>query len=337
LTAAQRRPYLPFLLVLLSKSRLLLAAVPLLVAQIAWGAIEVTQDAEKVTINLDGQLFTEYHYTGAPHVYFYPVIGPGGAKMTRNYPMQDLPEEEHDHFHHRSLWFAHGLVNGVDFWSELKSKYPIGKIEHEKFLELKGSEKEGVVSSSNRWVAPDGSVPLTSIQTFRVYERPSSERLFDFEVTLKAADKDVVMGDTKDGGMAIRLAETMRLMKPKKQPGDGHLVNSEGVRDGEVWSKRAKWVDYSGPVDGKILGVAIFENPRNATAPTRWHAREYGLFAANPFCNHDMDKTAPEDSGTYTIPAGQSITLRYRFLIHEGDADQAKIADRYREYLLDVK
>ena len=299
-------------------------------------AVEVKTEAEKVRVEIDGKLFTEYRFTGAPHVYFHPVIGPGGAKMTRAWPMEEVAGEARDHVHHRSLWYAHGSVNGVDFWSEAGShKEPpknVGKIVHDKVLEAKGGEKEGVLRTQQRWVAPDGTVPLTSIQTLRVYQRPDHERLFDFEVTLAAGDREVVLGDTKEGTMAIRIAESMRAKQPKGREAAGHIVSSEGLKDGKVWGQRAKWVDMYGPVNGKVLGIAMFDHPGNPRHPTRWHARDYGLFAANPFCEHDMDKSQPKGAGDFNIAAGQNATFRYRFYIHEGDTQQGKVAERFSEF-----
>jgi hypothetical protein len=308
-------------------------------ASAAEGAVEIKELPDKVTIDVGGKPFTEYHFTGAPHVYFYPLFGPGGAKMTRDWPMNDVPSEAHDHPHHRSFWFAHGMVNGADFWAEPASfpagkppKIPLGQIVHDKFLIVQGGEKEGVLQDQLKWVAPDGGIPLTSVQTFKVYEGPDTERVFDFEVVLKAGEKDVIFGDTKEGSMAMRINESMRLIQADKKPGAGHMVDSAGDTDGNVWGKRAEWVDYSGPVDGKTLGIAFFDHPSNPRHPTRWHARDYGLFAANPFCEHDMDKTQPAGAGDFKIPAGQSATFKYRFILHEGDATQAKTAERFAAY-----
>jgi hypothetical protein len=62
-------------------------------------------------------------------------------------------------------------------------------------------------------------------------------------------------------------------------------------------------------------------------------ARDYGLFGANPFGQHDYEnlKDNPH-AGDYTIPAGGALTLRYRFLFHEGDPQAARIAERYLDY-----
>ncbi|HXJ60266.1 MAG TPA: PmoA family protein, partial [Verrucomicrobiae bacterium] len=267
--------------------------------------VKITQQTEKLRVEINGQLFTEYHFAGAPHVYFYPVLGPGGAAMTRNWPMKEAEGEERDHPHHRSLWYSHGAVNGFDFWAEGSKS---GQILHDKFLEVRDGAEIGIIRSANRWVAPDGEVVITDERVFRVYARPDHERLFDFEVTLKAGEKDVVFGDTKEGAMAIRVNEEMRLTRGKGQRGVGHIVQSTGVRDGATWGKRADWCDYYGPVHGKTVGIAIFDHPSNPKHPTWWHVRDYGLFAANPFGVHDFEKRA-EGAGNLAIPKGESITF----------------------------
>ena len=130
--------------------------------------------------------------------------------------------------------------------------------------------------------------------------------------------------------MAMRINETMRLIKDGK-PGAGHSVNSEGVRDVAAWGKRAKWVDYYGPVNGQIVGIAIFDHPSNPRHPTWWHVRDYGLFAANPFGVHDFEGK-PAGTGKLVVPADTSITFRYRFLYHRGDELAGRVAEQYREY-----
>ncbi len=293
--------------------------------------VKITQLENKCRVEINGELFTEYVFAGAPHVYFYPLLGPGGLAMTRNYPMvPDSEGEAHDHPHHRSLWYSHGAVNGIDFWSEGAKA---GKIVHDKFLEIKSGSDAGLIRSQNKWIAPDGTVTCTDERTFRVYARPANERLFDYEITLKAGDKEVVLGDTKEGTMAIRIAETMRLIQEKKKPGQGHIVQSTGVLDDKTWGKQAAWCDYYGPVQGKTVGIAIFDHPGNPRHPTYWHVRDYGLFAANPFGIHDFtNKKEPARAGDLVIPAGKSVTFRYRFYLHEGDEKQGKVAERFQEY-----
>jgi hypothetical protein len=111
-------------------------------------------------------------------------------------------------------------------------------------------------------------------------------------------------------------------------------VTSTGERDGNAWGKRATWCDYFSEHNGKTYGVAIFDHPKNLRHPTWWMARDYGLFAANPFGQHNFENKPDQPHlGDYTVPAGDSLTLRYRFYFHNGDEKVAKIAERYADYI----
>ena len=173
--------------------------------------------------------------------------------------------------------------------------------------------------------------------TLRFHAGPAC--VLDYEVELRATHGEVVLGDQKDGGMGIRVAESMRVLKPrvkgqKTAPrGEGHIVTSEGARDAEAWGKRAKWCDYYGPVEGKTVGVAIFDHPANPRHPTWWHVRTYGLFTANPFGLSSFEKNPDKNVGNFTIPAGQSVTFRYRFYFHEGDEKQGRVEEQYAAYV----
>ena len=68
------------------------------------GGVSVAEGEHGVDVHMNGALFTTYRYA-VPVVkpYLYPVIGPTGEGMTRNYPMiPDVPGEKHDHPHHKS-------------------------------------------------------------------------------------------------------------------------------------------------------------------------------------------------------------------------------------------
>jgi len=281
----------------------------------------------KLRVEINGKLFTEYNYQDVPRPFFYPVIGPTGVPVIRHWPMKEGENEEKDHKHHRSLWFTHGEVNGHDFWSEGSGS---GKIVHEKFDKITSGRDVGIIQSRNKWVARDGKVICTDTRTQRFYNRPDGQ-IMDFEITIHASHGKVVMGDTKEGSMAIRLAPTMRVEGVEGKVGKGHIINSEGHRDGAAWGKRAAWCDYYGPVNGDIVGVAIFDHPTNPKHPTWWHVRTYGLFAANPFGVHNFENK-PKGTGDITIPAGESLTFRYRFYFHKGNEKQAKVAEKYRQY-----
>lgn len=291
----------------------------------AGDAVTIKQGEGKLTVTINGQHFTDYVFQGFSRPFLYPLIGPAGTRMTRDWPIKEgTPNEERDHPHHKSFWWAHGDMNKVDFWAEGKDS---GKTVHEKFTEVKSGDI-GVIKSQNKYLDKDGKVVCTDERTMRFYggEFP---RALDFEITLHASNGDLVFGDTKEGTMSVRLAETMRL---KGKVGKGTIINSEGVKDGATWGKRAKWVDYYGPVEEKIVGLAIFDHPSNPRHPTWWHVRDYGLFGANPFGIHDFEKKE-KGAGDLKVPAGEKITFKYRFYLHQGDEKAGKVAEAYEKYV----
>lgn len=294
--------------------------------------VKLTKSDDRVRVEVGGKLFTEFIFKGAPKPYLYPVLATDGTGMTRNFPMKKgVPGEVEDHPHHRSLYFTHGDVNGLDFWAESNSAKQ-GKIVTDK-VDLSGKD---TIVAQNRWVGPDGTVHLTDETKMR-FGGTADARYIDFEVKLKApADKEVVFRDTKEGSMAIRLPLWMtpsHRSGKKKHEGKGTIVNDAGVKNTPTWGKKSKWVDYYAPKDGKVYGVAIFDHPSNPRHPTWWHVRDYGLFAANPWGKHDFENLKDQPrAGDMKIAAGKSETFRWRFYFHQGDENAAKIAERYKEY-----
>lgn len=297
--------------------------------------VQISSQPGKMTITINGLPFTEYHFANVPKPCLYPVAGPNGAGMTRHFPMTSPEGEEHDHPHHRSIWFSHGLVNGVDFWTE---KPGSGRIVHDKFTAVRGGPERGFIRTRNKWLDANGRIVCTDDRSLTFYNTTPDERVFDFEITLNADHGELVLGDTREGTLGVRVAETMRLIQPTGQTNaKSRILNSEGAQDAEAWGKRAKWCDYSGLVNGKTVGIAIFDHPQNPRFPTWWMARDYGLLAANPFGQHEFEKLSNPNVGDLRIAAGQNVKFRYRFYIHSGTADEAKVAERYEEFAADFR
>ena len=298
--------------------------------------VKILEDRDRIRFNIGGDLFTDYWFLGASKPYFYPVNSIAHLNFTRDWPMRDTrPGEERDHPHHRGLWFAHGNVNGIDFWSEGPK---CGKIIHDSF-DTPTSGRIGEIREHLHWEDAAGATVLTEERLIRVQGLDDGQ-LLDIETTLKASEGPLVFGDTKEGAMAIRLAESMRLThrdpadKKKTIPGAGHILTSEGAKDEAAWGTRAKWVDYTGPLGNEIVGVAIYDHPANPRYPTWFHSRDYGLHAANPFGQHDFEKLADAHAGDLKVPEGESVTFRWRFFLHNGDTARARVAERYQEYII---
>ena len=301
-------------------------------------AVKLTRLDDRVRVEIGGQLFTEYIFKGASRPYCYPILAADGTSLVRDFPMKETPGEDTDHKHHRALMFAHSDANKIDFWNEGTSgtKFPKGSTVTDGLVEtMNGSI--GVIRARHRWESPEGALIATDETTIR-FRGTAEARMIDYEVTIKARpDAPLVMGDNKDGTMAIRIPQWMTMPHKylkKDLPGVGHIVTAQGKRDAEAWGTRAEWCDYFAEHNGKTYGVAIFDHPENLRHPTWWMARDYGLFAANPFGQKDFEAAAkhPPGKGDYTIPAGGTLTLRYRFYFHSGDEKAARVAECYADY-----
>ena len=304
-----------------------LACVVALSIAVASGAdapapgVELIPQGKRIEVRVGGRPLLTYVPDDGPKPYYYPLIGPTGRPITRAFPMARVEGEKLDHPHHRSMWFTHGSVNGVDFWTEASGH---GTIRETARPVVQGGPEVGTIRTSDDWLGPDGKKVCEDERVVRIYITPGP-RVIDFDLTLKASEGPLVLGDTKEGMFGLRVATSMDVTA---KPG-GKIVNAEGVVDQAAWGKASPWVDYSGPVEGQTVGIAILNHPDSFRYPTTWHVRDYGLFAANPFGYRDFGR---KESGKYTLPAGESLRFRYRIILHEGDADSARLPEAFEAY-----
>lgn len=291
--------------------------VPARVAETGAGVL-LTKYEEGVAIKIDGEPFTNFVTKRTRKPILWPLLGPKGERLTQSGPK--------DHIHHRSFWFTHGHINGQDFWSEGPKA---GRTIVSNLRPLSSGPVFGEISCSVDWVAKDGGRVCSDERTIRTYRIPGT-RVIDFEIVFKPTSGDLVFGDDKEGTFGVRVAETISVDQPKDHPPGGLLVNAEGLKNGEVWGKKSPWCDYSGPVEGGVAGIAIFDNPANLRYPTTWHARTYGLFCANPFGLSFF--TNKKENGEFRVGSGTEFRLKYRVVLHSGDHVSAEIASQFAAY-----
>jgi hypothetical protein len=309
------------------------ATLALTLATSANAQVEVRQAApDAISIAINGQPYSTFYLGGSnPKPFLAPLKTASGIIVSRRWPMETVPGESRDHPHHRGLWIGYGDVDGINFWENDPQSKPSPENPQTKgSLALKSldaleSGKVGSVVASFDWTSPAGPVILHERRTLTFYSSPAPLRIIDIETVL-TAPHDVKIGDTKEGFFAIRVADSMA------GKNGGLLRNSNGATgEKQVWGRRADWVDYSGKVEGQTVGIAIFDNPHNWNHPPRWHARDYGLFAVNPFGVHDFDHESTEEGGRL-LSQGDHLTFRYRVIIHSGEPSPAEVAKWYSEY-----
>jgi hypothetical protein len=302
-------------------------------------AVTFVQDKDNNCINVltGGKLFTSFRWP--VDVYkpiLYPVYTSAGTEVTRGFPLSPRPGERDDHMHQVGIWFTYGNVNGIDFWGNgyRGFKEPDGGvIKHIDVDTTIEGDGEGVLISGESWIIPSGD-ELIAEKTQYHFIAFDSLRIIERITTLTTGDSTVFFKDTKEGMFGIRVARQLELPtsemitvidssgnpSEEKIPAStgvtGNYHSSEGIQGKQVWGTRARWMALDGKIGDEKVTIAIFDHPDNPGFPTYWHAREYGLFAANPFGATDF--TSGKEISGFSIPAHLSVTFRYSVIINSG-------------------
>lgn len=250
-----------------------------------------------------------YHY--GPDVYkpyCHPIYAPNGQIVTA-----DAPE---DHVHHRGLCFGWGDVNGVNYWSEINCDESVrGRIVHQEFRQKAVITDRARFVTINNWVAPDGVEVIEEVCHIVVSQPHLDIHTIDFCFELHAQSTDVVMGTSPVyHGLCYRAAE----MEYRK------IINSDSrIGELEAKGKPAQWCELSGVLGNEPVGVAVFDHPSNLRHPTKFFASDEAFGFISTSFAYDQP---------YIIPAGESLTLTYRVLIHLGDLFTFDLWTYYEEY-----
>lgn len=292
---------------------------------------------KKIDILIGSKLFTSFLYPdNIEKPFLYPVFTVNQTDVTRGFPLNPKPNDPTDHPHHIGIWLNFENVNGLDFWNnsyaiakEKKSKY--GWIKTDKILETKNGEKGSLTYHAN-WTNQNNDILIEEITNFQ-FSAKGTSRIIDRTTTLKAAT-EVVFNDVKDGLLGMRLAhelQTPTLLDQKftdnkgnaiivkggtDKIANGNYLSSEGKIGDAVWSTRANWCKAFGKMGVDSVSVVIIDHPKNINYPTYWHARGYGLFAANPLGEKIFTNGAR--STNLKLKKGEKVTFKYRIVIDAG-------------------
>ena len=328
-------------------------------AKDARGVQVVTNEAaRRVDILIDGQPFTSYIY---PETLKKPVLYPlrtaKGTLVTRGYPLDPRPGERVDHPHHVGLWFNYGDVNGIDFWNNSDAvpaaeRNKFGTIMHRRVVRTKDGKEQGELEVEMDWMMPDGKKVLRENTKFVFHAGPNM-RAVDRITTLTALDTPISFKDNKEGVLGLRVARGLE--HPTKEPleftdasgkatkvkvldntgVEGMYRSSEGKTGDAVWGTRGRWTMLTGKVEGEPVTLAILDHPSNPGYPTYWHARGYGLFAANPLGQKALSNGKEELN--LALKPGESTTFRHRVLIFSGQTGADQVEAQYQRFIAQVK
>jgi hypothetical protein len=302
------------------------------------GATIKTVDKNVLEFFVGKELVARYNAgPDVPKPYFFPVMAPGGLKVTRGVPPDK--GDATDHPHQTSAWFCHGDVipegielnhkvkgvKGVDYWSIAPG--------HGKMVCVKVQFNSGAspVDTWNEWRTADDVKVLDEKRTIAL-DPVEGGYLFVLDIDLHASVCPITFGDTKEGSMGVRVPNAMT-----EKFGKGTLTNAEGKTGMKnIWGGQSNWCDYSGPVakgeDAAVAGIAIFDHPDNKPRAC-WHSRDYGLMAANPFGRKTAGFPAVKDEPKLVrLEKGEHLKLRYGLFLHKGDVKEGKVAEAYARF-----
>ncbi|WP_372949488.1 PmoA family protein [Mariniphaga sp.] len=304
---------------------------------------------KKIVVLIDGQLFTTFQWPeNVTKPVFYPILTSEGTEITRGFPLKPKAGERADHPHQIGMWLTYGNVNGLDFWGNGSKGLGTrnqngGVIKHLKTEKITEGTGEGFFITTESWVDTSGVVLLKEVTEFHFIAKENI-RIIDRKTILTAGQKVVNMPDTKEGMFGIRVARQLELpvggnvvlynedgttsrIKDTLNIGiTGNYSSSEGIGGEEVWGTSARWMHLFGNIEDEKISLVICDHPENPNYPTYWHARTYGLFAANPLGVKDF--TNDKDSLNFSISPGQSATFRYRVIIATGEHLPAEEIDK---------
>jgi hypothetical protein len=271
----------------------------------------VPQPYDQVSFQREGVEITRYHFgVGLERPFLFPVIGPAGHSLTR----MGHPRDPESHSHHNSVWMSHADVGGVDFWSDRR----LGIVRHKRIVKYEDEGEKSYLVAENEWVDKDGKVLLNETRQVSVVLLEGKEWLLAIDSTFAAKDKPVTLGKTPFGFLGVRMAKTIGV-----NDGGGRIRNSEGgVNEKDIFWKKARWVDYSGPIETrKIEGITLFDHPGNPNHPSNFHVRNDGWMGAS------ISFEAPRD-----ITPDKPLHLRYGLYVHSDMKPPAEIDERWKDF-----
>jgi hypothetical protein len=295
----------------------------------------IKKSDSQIDVMVGQKLFTSFRYPDTlEKPILYPVYSAGGTMVTRGFPLMPKPGEPDDHPHHMGIWFNYENLNGLDFWNnsyaiKADRKHLYGWIKTDRITETRDGST-GVLAYHANWTNQKNEVIVTE-QTRLEFSGTGNQRTID-RVTVLTAAQDALFKDAKDALLAIRVAKELQIpTKEERQFFDetgiattvkgvagsnGNYLSSEGILGDSVWSTRAKWVNLFGKMGNDSISIAIIDHPSNINYPTFWHARGYGLFAANPLGESVF--TNGKSTKNLQLKKGESVTFRYRIIVDQG-------------------
>ena len=264
---------------------------------------------------------------GPFRAYLYPLYTPAGVAVTTDGPI--------DHPHHQSVWIGADhvycrLPYADDAFEDATYNLYVG----ETFQGRAPGRILGVgmqsaelatdhlrITQTLEWQGP-GRVgragrggPSPSRRGHLTFVTGEGAHYLDIHSHLRPTEWDFSIGPTRHAYLGVRLAEGLRVID------GGTVLDADGRTGSEAVNDQCSdWVAVAGTVpSGRRAGVAVFPYPSSAGHP--WHVSEYGTLNLNPFARERV-----------AINRGDDMVIAARLVLFDGDATEARIAERFEAF-----
>jgi hypothetical protein len=239
--------------------------------------------------------------------YIHPLYDLDGRALTDDFPA--------DHHHHRGLsWmWPRVTIRGqqLDLWH-------IRGVRHifETFLAQEVGPVCATLGVKNAWQLFDPKEKVMDEWVWvRVFAAGEHGRVIDVRLTWRALEPIQILGqvDAGYGGLSLRLT--------KRQ--ETKSVTSTGVQTKDSDLQPMAWADTSGKFGDsrEHSGIAVFQHPGNPGFPAGWTMRRTD--------NYGFLGVAWPGLQPFVLEPNRTLTLRYRLLVHRGDAQAGRVADAF--------
>ena len=256
--------------------------------------------SHQTSVSIDDREILRWNFgDDYPRPFFFPVVAPSGALLTR---MGHPGAPDHDH--HQWIWFAHHKVMGIDFWGNASGAI----IRQLQWLAYDDGDEACSMAVELGWFDGHDPAPLLKQELICEVQPLAAKNEFTLELQSRfvPVSQSLEFEKTNFGFLAIRVARSISAVF-----GGGVLTGSGGAQtEKNLFEQSARWIDYSGATNregNQIERITFFDHPSNPGQPTTWHVRDDGWLCASPCMKSSIMTTKQEP-----------LMLRYLLHVHSG-------------------
>ena len=292
--------------------------------------LDLRQHEDSYELFHDGQLLFRYVYKSSvpanesPKPYFHPLNTLHGQTVTDFRPA--------DHTWHTGLAMTMAYLSGLNFWggpSYVHGQGYIqlannGQIQHHTWLLAECVNNQARLGERLAWITPNGQVWIDEVRHMTAIVADDTNWYLDFEFRLTNVSRQTLefgspttQGRPNAGYGGLFWRGPLAWQNPD-------ICLAELSDSQAMMGASAAWLAYSGGASDQRATLVFIDHPTNPRYPNQWFVRdvEYvGVCFAFVFYQ------------AYFLPSDETLTLRYRVAIADGDLSETALNQLTQSFL----